>query len=288
MMANLPGFCWFHVTEPLERWPLSDKFRNIAPLVFVPSARTASQDAHETRPTSRRRACRPDHLVRPGARVHRLCPGGSPQPADGPVWRLHHLHPDGAFRWSAGDDFRRRRLDGGGDRCAGGAARCAVLAGHGFAGRRGDDPVRLAAPGQAGAVGALPGDARLRQRPGDRHRHGPAGALQGGRALARRYTAVPDDRPGGADHGGGLRAAEVDPCGAASAGGDPRRWFAGVPARPAHTHPGRHGAHRRWPAAAGPAGRAVEPRYPEDHRPLRGADGHGRPAGNPAYAQPDR
>nr|GFD57131.1 hypothetical protein [Tanacetum cinerariifolium] len=64
--------------------------------------------------------------------------------------------------------------DGGGDRRAGGATRCAVLAGNGVARRSGDDCVRRAASGQTGAHGAVPGDARLRQRSGDRDRHGPA------------------------------------------------------------------------------------------------------------------
>jgi SulP family sulfate permease len=43
----------------------------------------------------------------------------------------------------------------------------------------------------------------------------------------------------------------ADPRGAAGAGGDPRRRPAGVPVRPADPHPGRHGAHRRRPAATG-------------------------------------
>ncbi len=230
----------------------------------------------------------PDHFVRPGARMHRLRPGRSPQSADGAVRRLHHLHPDRTVRWSAWHGLGRCRLDGGGDRRAGSAAGRAVPVGDGAAGRAVDDRLRPAAPGQAGAVGAVSGDARLRQRPGHRHCHGSAGALQERRRLAVGPAAVADAGAGGADHAGGVRPAAPDPRRAAGAGGDPRRRRAGLPARPADPHPRRHGPYRRRSAVAGAATGALDPGNPAHHRALCGADGPGRSAGNPADAQPHR
>ncbi|MCY1293571.1 hypothetical protein D9M70_428350 [compost metagenome] len=259
-------------------------------VTFAPrrSSAPTSQVSHETSPSACRCPGRTHHLLRPGTRVHRLRPGCPSQPADGAVWRLHHLHPDGIVRRPARHGVRRRGVDGRGDSRPGGAAGGAVPARHRAAGRGDHARVRPAAPGQAGAHGAVPGDARLRQWPGHRHRPGPAGALQGRRDLAGRHAALPDAGPCGADHGHRLPDAAPDPCRAAGAGGDTGRRPAGLPARYSDPHPGRHGAYRRRSARPGTARGALEPGNPAHHRPLRRADGPGRPAGNPADVEPHR
>ncbi len=81
--------------------------------------------------------------------------------------------------------------------------------------------LRPVAPGQAGTHGAAPGDARLRQWPGNHHCPGPAGTFQERRNLAERHAAVPDDRAGAADHGHCLSIATPDPNRP-----PPRRWVA--------------------------------------------------------------
>src|SRR5450830_153375 len=250
--------------------------------------RLVFQVRHETPTPARRRPGRTDHRLRPAARMHRLRPGCPPQPADGPVRRLYHLHPDRLVGWAPGHDLRRRRVDGRGDRRTGGATRRAVPARHRAAGRADHARLRPAAAGQAGAHGAASGDARLRQRPGDHHRPGPTGTLQERRNLAERHAAVPDERAGIADHSHRLPATAPDPQRAAGTGGDPQRGPGGVPARPADPHPRRYGTYRRRPAGTGPAANAMEPGNPADRRPVRVPDGHGRPAGNPADPEPDR
>ncbi|KAF1855195.1 hypothetical protein Lal_00003742 [Lupinus albus] len=280
-VGTVPGPGW--ANRP-GNWSGRGSFRRIRRPASVPPPPVA----HETCPYPRRRPGRPDDFVRPGARVHRLRPGGAPQPADGPVWRDHHLHPDGAVRRPAGHGVRGRRLHGRGDRRAGGAARRAVPAGHGAAGRSDHDGLRVAAPGQAGAHGAAPGDAGLRQRPGDRHRAGPAGAFQDGRGLAVGQAAGDHARPGGADHGHRLPAAAPDPRHTAGPGGDPRHRPAGPLHGPVDAYPRRHGAHRRRPADVLAARGAVEPGNAAHHRALCAADGDGRPAGNPIDPQPHR
>ncbi len=220
--------------------------------------------------------------------MHRLRPGRPPQPADGPVRRLYHLHPDRAVGRTPGHDLRRRRVNGRGDRRPGGATRRAIPARHRPAGRPDHACLRPAAPGQAGAHGAAPGDARFRQRPGDHHRPGPAGTLQERRNLAERHAAVPDERVGGPDHGDRLPVTAPDPQRTAGAGGNPRRRPGGIPPRPADPHPGGYGPYCRRLARAGPAAIAVEPGHLADRRALRLPDGHGRPAGNPVDPEPHR
>src|SRR5450830_542985 len=124
----------------------------------------------------------PDHLIRPGARMHRFRPGGAVESPDGPVWRLHHLRTDGHFWRAPRHDFRRRRFHGRRHRGAGGATWRAVPAGYRRAEWHFDGAVRHLAPWEIDPHGAIPGDAGLCEWPGHCHRHGATGTLSPGHA----------------------------------------------------------------------------------------------------------